>query len=334
MGNENSSLDKPKVGYHVLHVHPNGPGKSAFLVSFFDFIISADGIFFEKEDTKFVDILKNKIGKEVKLKVYNVRTETIREVILVPSDSWGGNGLAGISIRFCSFEAAHEFVWHVLQVYPNSPASIAGLQPRTDYIVGTPELLFSDSEDFFTLININEGKPLPLYVYSTITDEVRLITIIPNQKWGGTGSLGCDVGFGILHRIPRIDPSSLERKSPQQQESISPKLSNPGFIQAEIPTSPQSPHFSHPSQFSGLNNSPTISNQFNYGNPQQNTPYLPGFTTPSFTNTNSSNLDSGNLGEPSSFVNSYPSPVQQQRTQIPKPSQNTLPTTEFQEVRL
>ena len=27
--------------------------------------------------------------------------------------------------------------------------------------------------------------------------------IVPNHEWGGNGSLGCDVGYGLLHRIPR-----------------------------------------------------------------------------------------------------------------------------------
>ena len=60
-------------------------------------------------------------------------------------------------------------------MYPDSPASAAGLEPRTDYIVGTPELLLSDSEDFFTLVASNEGKNIPLYVYSANTDNIRLV---------------------------------------------------------------------------------------------------------------------------------------------------------------
>ncbi len=121
---------------------------------------------------------------------------------MTPSDSWGGSGLAGIfldqlkyskllglSIRFCSFDQATENVWHVLDIYQNSPASAAGLQPRTDYIVGSPEVILNDQEDFFTMIDVYEKKvkPLPLYVYSTNTDSIRLVHISPNKNWGGTG---------------------------------------------------------------------------------------------------------------------------------------------------
>lgn len=35
---------------------------------------------------------------------------------------WGGQGLLGISIRFCSFEGANENIWHILEVNPTSPA--------------------------------------------------------------------------------------------------------------------------------------------------------------------------------------------------------------------
>ena len=41
---------------------------------------------------------------------------------------WGGQGLLGISIRFCSFEGANENVWHILEVKPTSPAEAAGLR--------------------------------------------------------------------------------------------------------------------------------------------------------------------------------------------------------------
>ena len=33
---------------------------------------------------------------------------------ITPSNLWGGQGLLGVSIRFCSFDGAAENVWHVL----------------------------------------------------------------------------------------------------------------------------------------------------------------------------------------------------------------------------
>ena len=52
----------------------------------------------------------------------------VRDVLITPSTMWGGQGLLGISIRFCSFEGANENVWHILEVKPTSPAEAAGLR--------------------------------------------------------------------------------------------------------------------------------------------------------------------------------------------------------------
>ena len=41
-----------------------------------------------------------------------------------------------MSIRFCSFENVSDNIWHILEVYPNSPADKAGLCSNTDYIIG------------------------------------------------------------------------------------------------------------------------------------------------------------------------------------------------------
>ena len=38
----------------------------------------------------------------------------MREITITPSALWGGQGLLGVSIRFCSFENANENVWHVV----------------------------------------------------------------------------------------------------------------------------------------------------------------------------------------------------------------------------
>lgn len=120
---------------------------------------------------------------------------------LTPSETWGGQGLLGVSIRFCSFEGANENVWHILEVHPSSPAEAAGLRSFSDYIIGADSILH-ESEDLFTLIETHEGKQLKLYVYNCDEDTCREVVITPNTKWGGEGSLGAGIGFGYLHRIP------------------------------------------------------------------------------------------------------------------------------------
>ncbi|XP_042330461.1 Golgi reassembly-stacking protein 1 isoform X2 [Sceloporus undulatus] len=135
----------------------------------------------------------------------------VREVEVIPSNMWGGQGLLGASVRFCSFQGANEHVWHVLDVEPSSPAALAGLRPYTDYIVGSDQIL-QESEDFFSLIESHEGKPLKLMVYNTETDSCREIFVTPNGAWGGEGSLGCGIGYGYLHRIP-TQPAVPKKKT-------------------------------------------------------------------------------------------------------------------------
>ncbi|XP_034415462.1 Golgi reassembly-stacking protein 1-like isoform X2 [Cyclopterus lumpus] len=154
-----------------------------------------------KESDLLKDLLKANVEKAVKLEVYNSKSQRMRELEVIPSNMWGGQGLLGASVRFCSFEGANENVWHVLDVEANSPAALAGLIAHDDFIVGADQVL-QDSEDFFSLIEANEGKPLKLLVYNTQTDQCREVVVTPNGAWGGEGSLGCGIGYGYLHRIP------------------------------------------------------------------------------------------------------------------------------------
>ncbi|XP_044160748.1 Golgi reassembly-stacking protein 2 isoform X2 [Bufo gargarizans] len=188
-------------GYHVLRVQENSPGHRAGLEPFFDFIVSINGLRLNKDNDTLKDLLKANVEKPVKMVVYSSKTLELRETTVTPSNMWGGQGLLGVSIRFCSFDGANENVWHVLEVEPNSPAALAGLRPHTDYIIGA-DTVMNESEDLFSLIETHEGKPLKLYVYNTDTDNCREVVITPNSAWGGEGSLGCGIGYGYLHRIP------------------------------------------------------------------------------------------------------------------------------------
>lgn len=141
--------------------------------------------------------------------VFSSKTQSVRSVSIEPSEEWGGQGLLGVSIRFCSFEGANENVWHVLEVHPSSPAELAGLRSFTDYVIGADSVLH-ESEDLFALVEAHEGRSLKLYVYNSADDICREVTITPHRGWGGEGSLGCGIGYGYLHRIPvRSFPSTM-----------------------------------------------------------------------------------------------------------------------------
>ncbi|NXX38047.1 GORS1 protein, partial [Tricholaema leucomelas] len=201
LGSSSEVPDGGAEGFHVHGVQENSPAQQGGLEPFFDFIIAIGHTRLNKENNMLKDLLKANAEKAVKLEVYNIKTMKIREVEVVPSNMWGGQGLLGASVRFCSFQGANEHVWHVLDVEPASPAALAGLQPNTDYIVGSDQIL-QESEDFFSLIESHEGKPLKLMVYNTEADSIREVVVTPNGAWGGEGSLGCGIGYGYLHRIP------------------------------------------------------------------------------------------------------------------------------------
>merc|ERR1711953_290304 len=234
MGNSNSLPEIPgggTDGYHVLRVQENSPGDKAGLEPFFDFIIMIGNTRLDRDDERLKDILKSKFEKPIKLLVFSSKTMQVREVTLTPSGVWGGQGLLGVSIRFCSFEGANENIWHVLEVEPNSPAYLAGLRQFTDYIIGADSIL-SEQEDLFTLIESNEGKPLKLYVYNSETDASREVVLTPNSAWGGEGSLGCGIGYGYLHRIP------MDQIIPEPSPAVALHPHEPSQIQKQSRESP------------------------------------------------------------------------------------------------
>ncbi|XP_051259411.1 Golgi reassembly-stacking protein 2 isoform X1 [Dicentrarchus labrax] len=229
-------------GYHVLRVQENSPGHRAGLEPFFDFIISILDTRLNKDNDTLKELLKMNVERPIKMLLYSSKTLAVRETTVTPSNMWGGQGLLGVSIRFCSFEGANENVWHVLEVEPNSPAALAGLRAHADYIIGA-DTVMNESEDLFSVVETYEGKELKLYVYNTDTDNCREVVITPNCDWGGEGSLGCGIGYGYLHRIPTL-PFAEGKKigfSARTQSEAAPPPKD-GFtevvLSAVIPTVP------------------------------------------------------------------------------------------------
>nr|XP_027199449.1 Golgi reassembly-stacking protein 2-like [Dermatophagoides pteronyssinus] len=219
-------------GYHVLKVQDDSPGSKAGLEPYFDYIIVAGNTRLNQMNDDLKDILKSHVDKSLRLLVYNSKYQNVRQVDIVPTNNWNGQGLLGVSIRFASFENANENVWHVLDVAPNSPADIAGLKSHRDYIIGADSLL-QDNDDIFNLIQTYEGKPLKLFVYNVDTDSCREVTIVPNSNWGGSGLLGCDIGYGYLHRIPQ--PKSDDQESSSLLSNVT---SGATIIASNVPSKP------------------------------------------------------------------------------------------------
>ncbi|CAL2041064.1 unnamed protein product [Caenorhabditis brenneri] len=236
-------------GYHVLRVQENSPGAIAGLEPFFDFIVSIGNIRLDKDNDTMKEVLKQHIDKPLEITVYNSKSQSVRQTSIIPSQNWGGQGLLGVSIRFCSFDGASQHVWHIISVQPNSPASLAGLIADTDYILGAESVLHQ-ADDLIALVQANEGKPLKLYVYNVDTDVVREVSLTPNSAWGGEGCLGCDIGYGYLHRIPvSVDRSKNIPQLPPSASQTRLPIGNP-LVDKVASKPPAAANFPDPSQFS------------------------------------------------------------------------------------
>ena len=207
MGNGQSQEESEKVGYRVLGVQPGSPAAQGGLVSFFDFIVVANGIPLKTLDSTFIDLIKNSEDKPLPLQVYNCKNHSLREIILVPSRKWAGEGMLGVTIRFDTFLDAEEHLCRVLEVEADSPAELAGLIPGRDYLLGTAEKVFKDTDVLYDELAANVEVPVEFYVYNADTDEVRIVVVMPSDQWGAAGDLDCgllgaDVAHGFLHGLP------------------------------------------------------------------------------------------------------------------------------------
>ncbi|KAG0253966.1 Golgi reassembly-stacking protein 2 [Actinomortierella ambigua] len=236
MGNAASGEEgRHRLGYHVLRVKEGSPAAIAGIRPYFDYIVGVNGSRLNKESTELQDQMMANEGKTITLDVYSTREQAGRRIEMVPTTQWGDGkgGLLGCSIRFCMFDAANDVVWHVMDVYQGSPAERAGFCAHSDYIVGTPYGIMRGEGDLYDLIEDNAGEALRLYVYNAETDHVREVIIVPNYDWGGEGLLGCDVGYGYLHRLPRgpVGPTSQEGEGHAAALKRSPSLPYPATSQ-------------------------------------------------------------------------------------------------------
>jgi hypothetical protein len=279
---DDSSLSaKDQKAFNILQISPNGPASRAKLNPFFDFIISVNGINVVQETPNVVaEMAKTHIDKPLRFNVYNSRTDTIREISIVPSNNWGGSGLLGCSIRYSTTLGAVDRFWRVVEIFENSPAQKAGFIPTKDWIIGAADLNILNYDDFNEFLIQNKKHPIRLIVYNSDQDACRVVSIVPDFEWGGPGCLGCDIGTGMLNRIPipknlQSIPSAAvsDRASllSYQQQQPQPKSS-----------SPQSPIFTQPATFqpteqpdSAFLLNPTAPSQQIQTSQQQNVPFPP-----------------------------------------------------------
>ncbi|KAF5110456.1 hypothetical protein DV453_000816 [Geotrichum candidum] len=204
-------------------------------------------------------------GRSVSLEVWSSKGRT-RRVLVVPVPQ---DGSLGLSLQWTPLSVA-DHVWHVLNVAPNSPAQKAGLISHSDYIVGAENgMLETGGEDLLGRVvqklvshhndlsraqheqqlqqdkqeeTVHSQAELELFVYNADYDTLRAVRIRPTTNWGGSGLLGCGVGYGLLHRLPAI------HKDEYQDEPAGQYHPQGGYNPSAIPEEEEEEALSDPSQ--------------------------------------------------------------------------------------
>ncbi|KAF7999845.1 hypothetical protein HF325_005694 [Metschnikowia pulcherrima] len=146
-------------------------------------------------------------------------------------------------------------VWKILNTHPHSPAFQALLVPYSDYIIGCDSAFPSDTSgkgllagggehllatvvsSYYTSHNAtlqDDQIPIIFYVYNHDFDVVRPVTVYLSRGWApaqNKGILGCDVGYGLLHRLPAV---------PNLGASNGPDLADRPDLQNAPPAAPSS----------------------------------------------------------------------------------------------
>ena len=165
----------------------------------YEFVIGINGRRIEDGDAdSFAVEIRNCAGSDVALSVWSAKGQRVRTLrVAVPTPS----PTLGLTLQWTPISSTED-VWHILDVIADSPADVAGLLPYGDYIVGTPEGNVRGEAGLGELVDDYLSRTLRLWVYNHEFAVTRLVTITPSRSWGGSGALGCVLGFGALHRLP------------------------------------------------------------------------------------------------------------------------------------
>ncbi len=189
------------TGYRILAVSPNSPISEVLIEPLLDYIVLPDGNDFLHIAANFAELLSRSVNHEFELSLYNIADQVRRKVKVVPR-KWAGRGLLGADLLLEEYSESFSVALRVLNMYVNSPLDKAGLQPFTDFILGTKRQTFRSISDFEAYVKCCNQTPVSLIVYSSTTGTTREVVLVPNKDWGGAGYLGGDIAFGASHLIP------------------------------------------------------------------------------------------------------------------------------------
>ncbi|CAK9438612.1 uncharacterized protein LODBEIA_P28360 [Lodderomyces beijingensis] len=163
--------------------------------------------------------------QELVLDVWNAKGGVVRQVSvqLELEDTLKSIGLTVESQHL----STATYVWRILNTHPGSPAFRSQLVPYSDFIIGCDSAFPTDSakglllhrgesilsqtvSSYYNHHFAHSGEdnvPITLFVYNHDYDILRPVTVNLSRNWGtghNRGILGCDVGYGLMHRIPEV----------------------------------------------------------------------------------------------------------------------------------
>lgn len=167
--------------------------------------------------------------KEIKLNIWSGKGGFYREEYLTvqPNDEIqeidinSGSNEAAVTPIFVSLGfkvqwqplIAATYTYHILSITDNS-INKNRLVANTDYIIGCQEgLLCTGGEKLlYNILQSKQNQEIELFVYNSEHDVVRNVKFHLDER----AKLGCNVGYGYLHRIP-IPKDVQERMLAEQQ---------------------------------------------------------------------------------------------------------------------
>ncbi|KAF9359151.1 Golgi reassembly-stacking protein 2 [Mortierella sp. AD094] len=87
------------VVWHILDVAHGSPAEKAGLCAHTDYVIGTPyGIMRGEGD--LYDLVEDNIGEPLRLHVYNSEMDHVREIVIIPNEEWGGDGLLGCDVGY------------------------------------------------------------------------------------------------------------------------------------------------------------------------------------------------------------------------------------------
>ncbi|KFH10480.1 gorasp2-prov protein [Toxoplasma gondii VAND] len=221
--------------YRVVKVQRGSPAEEAGLEVFFDFITRIDDLPLTSPNEETLQAFFAKVNRStrpepVQLVVFNARMRGFRNVTLRPAVLSHAQRPAascvfslGLSVSFSDVGNVMSEGVRVLSVAPNSPAAHAGLVELEDWILADSQGVFRDVDDLVDSVAAALNRHLQIFVFNSSTERIREVMVVPNNAWGGEGSLGCKLGSGYLHRLPFSRRVRVTEAGAKGEESLAPQ---------------------------------------------------------------------------------------------------------------